>query len=244
MGLGEVFGNTVETQLVVLKTQLEGLEKDHQEEVAKHAAGLKELKEANEKMKVELDDIKKQKDTFELWLKVLGVPLAGLTIFNVYLWFVGIKRKAEEEVEVASKKQFAVLVKEAVDRELATHPAVQEFFRIKGLKEKTILVISKESKDADFEKYLEDKGFTNTKHAMISELNQEMANEFKLFIFNNEKGTLEQGEMNAAVNALGKGLHYFYFKGAGENWENDEITMKGYATTRERLEGNLVNALE
>lgn len=184
------------------------------------------------------------RDTLLLWVKILGIPIAGLSLYTVYLAFFGIKNKADQIVEKTAEEKISAMAPGILKAELEEHPVMKEYKKIQALKAKPILIISASGKDADFNDFLNKKGFTSIQNAKIDSLGDINKDDFFLVLFNNQDSRMSQKVMNEVVNKYGKSLHYFYFQGEkGGRWENQDVKMVGFATTLERLENNLIDAL-
>lgn len=189
-----------------------------------------------------IENLEDTRKTLNVWIGVLGLPLAGLSVYTIYLAFWGIKSKAEKEVEKQGQYYLEKLAPNIIARELENHPVVREYYRIQKIKQQPIAVLGYEKKDSDLDTFFSQKGFKAT-FFQIDDFESINPNEFKLLLFNNADGKLNQENMDKVCQKHKSAFNYFYFKGNGGNWDNSEIKMAGFASTAERLENNLVDAL-
>lgn len=191
-----------------------------------------------------VEGLEEFRDTLMLWVKILGIPIAGLSLYTIYLAFFGIKNKADQIVEKTAGEKISAMAPGILKAELEEHPVMKEYKKVQSLKAKPILIISASGKDAGFNDFLNKKGFTSVQNIKIDSLGDINHDDYFLVLFNNQDNGMSQKAMNDVVNKYGKSLHYFYFQGErGGRWENQDVKMVGFATTLERLENNLIDAL-
>lgn len=191
-----------------------------------------------------VEGLEEFKETLMLWVKILGIPIAGLSLYTIYLAFFGIKNKADQIVEKVAEEKISAIAPGILRAKLEEHPVMKEYKKIQNLKAKPILIISANGKNADFNDFLSKRGFTSIQNAKIDSLRDINKDDFFLILFNNQDIGMSQKKMNEVVNKYGNSLHYFYFQGEkGDRWDNQDVKMVGFATTLERLENNLIDAL-
>lgn len=248
MGYAQEVSSTLDPLEAQINEQIEEIE-ELKKTVKAQSDELRKLQGQSDQQKAALDNLSDSFHNSVVGIFVLGFSLLGLSGYAIYQVAVGIRKRVEQESKDKVEVKLKELAPGVVEKELARHPVMIEYARIKAIKQNSILIVSAKGKDADFMKFLAKLEYNNpgNKNLAIKDiLDPDFSinlDEFKLLLFNNEDGQMTQEQMDEVTKKFGKGIHYFYLQGYGDRWNNKEVRMKGFATTRHRLDNNLIDAL-
>lgn len=183
------------------------------------------------------------------WVKVLGLPLLGITSFwAIYMWFKGIKDKVNKLIEADASKKIEEKATLILQTKLREYPFVQEHERIQRLKkEKIITIVGPTAKTINMIERIEAMGFNTPNSYAIKEILNTEKIAGHLILFDNRSGELTQSQMDAVVQHLKGQAHFFYLTAeGGPRWQTDwkEEGKLGFANSIARLEQNLIDLLK
>mgnify|MGYP000648256462 CR=1 FL=1 len=130
-----------------------------------------------------------------------------------------------------------------LEKKFAEHPVFARYEREQAVKRTGIIIVGQTAKDKDLVDYLEQDGYTKTDSFAIDQVTDIDVNKYKLLLFNDESGALQQAQMDVLANRYNGQIKLFYYTAANKRFENRQVKMSSFANSKPTLVKRLLEAL-
>jgi len=171
---------------------------------------------------------------YDNWLTILGISMIGVIPLMAGLYFL-LRKNTERLIQERADQ--------LLEKKFAEHPVFTRYEREQAVKRTGIIIVGQTAKDKDLVDYLEQDGYTKTDSFAIEQVTDIDVNKYKLLLFNDESGALQQAQMDVLANRYNGQIKLFYYTAANKRFENRQVKMSSFANSKPTLVKRLLEAL-
>jgi|GEM_PF-1552532 len=171
---------------------------------------------------------------YDNWLTILGISMIGVVPLMAGLYFL-LRKNTERLIQERADQ--------LLEKKFAEHPVFARYEREQAVKRTGIIIVGQTAKDKDLVDYLEQDGYTKTDSFAIDQVTDIDVNKYKLLLFNDESGALQQAQMDVLANRYNGQIKLFYYTAANKRFENRQVKMSSFANSKPTLVKRLLEAL-